>query len=242
MLKKTKAIVLNNIKYKESSIISHLYTEEFGRLSVLVTGARARGKKRGKMAFFQPLSVLDMVIDYKPKRGLQRVREYRIDIPFTDLHFDPVKSTIAMFLSEVLYRVLKEEEKSPDLYMYITTSAQYLDIVEEGYSNFHLLFLMKLTQYLGFYPMFTGYKDGYSFNLKFGVFEPDYNHGLHNLDSDYSRMLYGLSMITYETMDNLKINGKQRSFLLDKVIDYYNLHIDSMGHVNSLDILRQVFA
>jgi DNA repair protein RecO (recombination protein O) len=222
MLHKTKGIVLHNFKYGDSSIIAHIYTRDFGRQAYMVNGVRS---KRGKFHInhFQPLTILDLQVDHKPTRELQRLRELHIAHPFCHLHSDVIKNTIALFIGEVLYRCLKESEANIPLFDYLENAIQILDMCESGPANFHLIFLVHFTHFLGIYPANFSELDS---------FQPENAEiKIHDL-LDYS----------LQDLDKLKISGKLRIHLVSSMLDYYYFHLEGMGKISSLKILHEVFS
>ena len=242
MISNCRAIVLNQIKFKETSLIVHLYTREYGRISVLVNSVFSTSKrKKNKASFFQPLSLLDIIIDYKPSRDIQPVREFSSSFSLSSIHFNIKKSFIAMFVAEMIYKAVREEESNTHLFDFIESSIRYLDISEESFSNFHLVFLIKLSKYLGFFPMFESYKPNYLFNIKKGVFNSYASSDFFILDKELSKNLYEIGLVNYSEMGIVALSGKRRVKLLEIIIEYYFYHIDTLGTINSLEILKEVF-
>ena len=173
---KTRGIVLHVLPYNDRHNIIYMYTEAFGRASYLV--ARSRGKKSLlSKALAMPLAVLELEVEHQPKRELQKVRECRLCFPITQLCSHPVKSMIALFLAEVLYRSLKEPEPDAALFAYLYRSVQLLEEVEAGLANFHLVFLLGLLSHLGIFPNVTALREGLYFDLVEGQFidrQPDH--------------------------------------------------------------------
>jgi DNA repair protein RecO (recombination protein O) len=222
MLNKTQAIVLHTIKYRESSIIAHLYTKDFGRQSYMVQGVRS---KRSKLHFnnFQPLSILDLQVDHKPTRELQRIRELKLRNPYHQMHTNIVKNSIALFIGEVLYRILRDTEGNAPLFEYIENAIQILDISEEGYTNFHLVFLIQFTRFIGIYP--------------------ERKEELDNFQPEQAGMkVHDLVLYSLKDLEKLKVSTLQRKVLLDALINYYYYHIEGMGKVSSLKVLHEVFS
>ncbi|HEY3389073.1 MAG TPA: DNA repair protein RecO, partial [Prolixibacteraceae bacterium] len=151
MLQKTRGIVLRSIKYGETGMITTIYTEAFGRMAFIMQGIHGK-KSSVKGNLLKQLFLLEMEVDYKPGRELQRVKEIKNISPFESIPFLIVKSSQALFLAELLEKVLREEESRPELFGFLFRSIQVLDLLEEGISNFHLIFLIQLTKYLGFGP------------------------------------------------------------------------------------------
>ena len=146
MLQKTLGIVLHTLKYKDTSLIADIYTEVAGRASFMVSIPRSR-KAAVKPVLFQPLA-----LDFRPNATIYKVKEAKSLYPFATLPYDPYKSAIALFLSEFLYRAVREEAENRPLFAYLYHSVIWLDECREGFANFHLVFLMRLSRFLGCIP------------------------------------------------------------------------------------------
>ena len=169
MLCKTRGIVLHTIPYNDKYSIIYMYTEAFGRASYLVS--RSRGKKSTvSKALFIPLSVLEMEVEHLNKRDLHRIKETRICFPLNDVCCDPVKNVLALFLSEVLFRVVKDTEPDPRLFDYLYESIHLLEYADKGIANFHMVFLLGLLHHLGIFPNMESHRVGYYFDMLNGVF------------------------------------------------------------------------
>ena len=151
MLTKTQAIVLHALKYGESRMIVDMFTRDQGRLSFIVNLPKTQ-KGRLKKQYFQPLTLLDVEADIRPKAQLQKLRDIRLLRPFTSIPFQPEKLSISLFIAEFLYHALRGEQQNIPLFDYIESSIMWLDERDEHYANFHLVFLMRLSRFLGFYP------------------------------------------------------------------------------------------
>jgi DNA repair protein RecO (recombination protein O) len=220
MLHKAKAIVLHNIKYGESGIITHVYTNTHGRQSILVQGVRKKNS-RVSANLFQPLSLLIIDAYIKENREIQRIKEVKPFCILNNLYLDIRRSTIAIFISELLYRTLLEAEPNPPLFDFLFNTIQILDVLEEGLENFHLIFLIQFTKFLGIYP---------------GV----------NSDLDQFQKNKGISIIgllDYSLSDSGKLNmdSLTRAQTLKQLVSYYEDHLEGMGQIRSLKILQEVF-
>ncbi len=151
MLQKTLGIVLHTLKYKDTSLIADIYTEVAGRASFMVSIPRSR-KAAVKPVLFQPLALVELEADFRPNATIYKVKEAKSLYPFATLPYDPYKSAIALFLSEFLYRAVREEAENRPLFAYLYHSVIWLDECREGFANFHLVFLMRLSRFLGLYP------------------------------------------------------------------------------------------
>jgi DNA repair protein RecO (recombination protein O) len=241
MLQTTKGIVIHHFKYGEKSVIAKIYTEKFGLQSYLLNGVRNQ-KSKNKAVYLQPLSLVEINGFYKESKGLQKAKSIGLDIPFKTIPFNISKSSIAFFLTETLYKSIKEEEPNNELFNFLYSAIQVLDLKEEDYTNFHLLFLAQLTKYLGFYPQITGVKDNTQlyFDLQEGVFVNLQPHHNAFLEPSTSSMFYAVFGINFDTMKKLTINTKQRKLLLTAFLDYYNLHLSNFDNLKTLAVLEEV--
>ncbi|MDP4278617.1 MAG: DNA repair protein RecO [Bacteroidota bacterium] len=240
MLVKTKALVLHCLPYSDSASIVHLYTEEFGRMSYLVRLPKSR-KAVLKRAFFQPLSVLEIEADHKGSRQLQYIKEAHCLYPFTGICSDVGKSTIALFLAEVLYRSLRDTEKNPVLFAFLCQSVQLLDLCDKGLANFHLVFLIKLTRYIGFYPNMESQRSDWYFDLQGGVFVA--SRPAHNawLSPEEAAFFARLMDINFENMSTYQFGHHKRTDILHQMLDYYKIHLVDFPAIKSLEVLEEVF-
>ena len=147
---RTSAIVLNQLRYSDSSLIVDLYTDSMGRQTVFVKGAFSK-KSRTRSALFQPLHLLETDLYHRANRQMQRISNVQVIYPFQTIHYNPVKGCIALFIAEILYKTLKEEEPNREMFNFLFHSIQTLDLNENGTANFHLAFLVHFSRYLGFY-------------------------------------------------------------------------------------------
>ena len=240
MLAKTRAIVLSSIKYSESSIITKIYTEEYGMLSFIVRGVRKR-KARMSASFFQAFTLVDLDINYKPKSNLQNIKEISLNERTDSLHTDVRKSTIALFLAELIHKSLEEEQQDKGLFDFLQISIRFLDSMEDSFGNFHLIFLLQLSKYLGFYPNETHKSNQDYFNMESGQFESN-PYSDQFMNSEYTAILKKLMNLSYVERDLLNISNLQRRKLLSEIIRYYQLHLPGMGRIASQEVLESVFA
>ena len=228
MLQKTRGVALSYIRYRETSIIARVYTEEFGLQSYIVNSVRTARSKNNRIALFQPLTLLDMVVYYKNDRDLHRLSEVKTNHPFQSLPFDVSKSTIAMFVTEMLNKVLKEEASSPPLYRFLVESVLFLEEAQQHYENFHLAFLLKLSFFLGFGPE----------NAR--EFENQLRENSYPFLPD-DDMETALNVMLRQPLGSpIKLARASRNDILDALVAYYQIHLDSIGEVKSLPVLREV--
>ncbi|MDH8700924.1 DNA repair protein RecO (recombination protein O) [Dysgonomonadaceae bacterium PH5-43] len=240
MLHKTKGIILYKNDYNDTYSILHVYTEEFGIVSYLTS--RSKGKKtKLSRSLFHQMAVLDLEVEHKNNREIQRLKEAKVHISFSFMLDNPIKSSICIFLAEFINKVVKESHSNKLLFDYVVQSLQVLDLLEKDYANFHLVFLIRLSQFLGFYPDATTYNKGMFFDMQNGVFthyKPTYSYFLN---PDESANFYNLLRMDYNNMSKFKLSGKERNEIIKRILDYYRLHLTNFSEIKSLEILREVF-
>lgn len=240
MLTKTRGIVLHSIPYSDTYSIIHIYTEAFGRASYLV--ARSRGKKsRVSKALFMPLSVLDMEVEHQNKRDLHRIQESKLCFPLTQLFCDPVKNVVALFLAEVLFRVVKEAEPNARLFDYLYRSIYLLEFTDKGVANFHLVFLLQLVSFLGVSPNLGSYLDNYYFDMQNGEFIDHIPIHKHYLNREESKVFSRLFKISYENMSLYAFSRQERINILNRILSYYKLHLPEVSEIKSIAVLQSLF-
>ncbi len=234
----TKAIVLNHLRYGDSSLIAHLYTENMGRQTVFVKGAYGK-KSPMRAVLFQPLHLIETDVHHRENRQMQRISHARLFCPFRNIPFDPVKTCIALFIAEILHKTLKEEEANRQLFDFLTQAVQTLDLNDNGTANFHLMFLIHYTRYLGFYPDIRQSSDGMWFDSRKGGFGvmPDASSPL----PEYNQLLIQLFRMSFEHLNDLQISHRQRNYLTEYLLGYYSMHVENFGKVKSYSVLQNVF-
>lgn len=239
MLTKTAAIVLRAVRYGDNSIILTVYTREQGLQSLISGGFHSR-KGIIKPAMVQVLSMLDIVYYEKGKGSLRRLKEASMHHHFQSLHFDAIKSSLAMFLAEVLQHVLQEGEPDPALFDFMDDSFSQLDEAEEKLTYFHLLFLYRLTHFFGFYPQSPQNEFPY-FDLLNGNYTLDRPPHFHFLEKEETGEWKELAIATLKNKDtSINMPKKSRDRLLKTLLEYYRVHIKDFGELQSLNVLREL--
>lgn len=227
MLHKTKGIVINFIPYRETSVIVKIYTEKFGIQSYIENGVRsARGKN--KIALFQPMTLLDLVVYHDEKKDLHRISEIKCPNPLTSIPYEINKLSISLFINEVLAKTLKEHEENEPLFFFLYQSILSLDAMEKHAENFHLIFLAKYSLYLGFAPQSAGEIASQFKDLAIAI----------PVEAESKRYLDFLFTSNYG--DEIKMGKDFRNHLLEILIMFYRIHQEEFGELRSLPVLRTV--
>ncbi len=238
MLISTNAIVLSKLRYRDYDLIIRCYTQQYGVVSYLLKGVFRGKKKNAKTAYFQLLSQLQIITNHRGNRSLQAIEEVKLNHLYTSLHSNILKTSVVMFLSEVLSSTLKEEEQNETLFSYLETTLLWFDAHDQC-GNFHLLFLLNLTKHLGFYPDTNNMHFDY-FNLNDGAFQAK-QIGSYSISGENLVLLKQLLGTTFDALSLIKINAKQRQLFLNMILLYFELHLGSFKKPKSLHIFNQVF-
>jgi len=234
----TRALVFSSVKYAEADLIVSCFTEKYGLKSYLLRGILKSKKGKLRASMFQPLSLLQMEAFHKDKGTLERINEAKVIKPYKTLHTHVIKSSLLLFLSEILKNSIKEEESNPSLFSFIENSLKWLDENKE-IANFHLLFLLKLTYFLGFYPDFSG-KNRLYFNLMEGCFQEE-EYGQFCEKGLAVETLKKIEEMEFMGLEKLTIKKDTRLKTLELLLSYYQLHIQGYKAPKSLPILAQIY-
>jgi len=240
MIRKTRGIVLHTTRYGESSLVVHCYTEQYGRQSYMIKGIR-KSRKQNRSNLFQPLFILDFEIYHKDSREIQLVKEVNRALPLNSIPFDITKSTQAIFMAEVLYRVVKEEETNPMLAHFLINTIQYLDALEQPSPDFHIVFLFQLSRYLGFYPQNNYGEENGLFNLNSGIFKSSMADPEVQLNREDSLLWSRYMLLDFQSIKKVDFNSTQRLTMLNNLIRYFKSHVEGMGDIRSLEVLHSFF-
>jgi DNA repair protein RecO (recombination protein O) len=220
MLFKTRGIVFRFTRYGETSIIVNIFTEMFGLQSYIVNGVRSKSSKN-KIALYQPLTLLDLVVYHKENANVLRIKEIRCLYPYVTIHQDIRKSAIAMFLNEMVNKAVKEESQAEELCTFMIDSFIALDKITSP-ENFHLIFLLKLSRFLGFGPQTNDeVLDGWM------------------LDKNEEVLLKKL--LTAEYDQAIPMSQSSRRNVLDALLRFYATHSENFGEIRSVQVLKEMF-
>jgi len=239
VLEKTRGIILHTVKYGDSSLIITVYTKKFGRQAFLINAVR-NSKSKIKAGILQPLFIVDLEVYEKKTREVQRIKEVRVAHPYSSIPFDIIKTTQAIFLSEVLFRVLQEEESNLSLFHFLEGTLLFFDLMEKEKALFYIWFLVHLTGYLGIVPDIQGVQDGW-LDMQKGTlvsFEP-----LHTqfMDKNITMKIKQLLQTQLQDLEGFYLSREDRQILVKNLLEYYHLHFNNMVSLKSLEILKEVF-
>lgn len=239
MLQTTRGIVFKYINYSETSIIAKIYTEGFGLQSFIIKGTRGKRSKT-RLALFQPLTLLDLEVNFRENKNMQHLKEVKVAHAYNTLPVDIIKRSFLFFIDELLYRSIREEMPNKLLFNWLFDSLTWLDLSTVEVTNFHLVFMVQLSRFLGFYPKKKAGKHLPVFDLREGLFtgsipqHPDYIGGKQ------AELLDFLLETSFEKNNDLEISYSERRSLLDVLITYYQMHLPGFGEMKSVEILHEV--
>ncbi len=223
MIYKTRGIVFRFTRFRETSIIVTIFTELFGLQSYIVNGVRSSKSSGNKMALYQPLTLLDLVVYHRDNAHIHRIKEIKCCHPYNSLTNDVRKTTLAIFINEIITKTVKEEAHAPELFEFLFQSFVTLDCQQEGYENFHLIFLSKLSRLLGF-----------------GAHNVREVSGSRILNPEEERALEYVLNSEYD--QHIKINQDQRRAILSHLLQFYAEHVDTLGEIKSTQVLRELLS
>lgn len=238
MLTTTKSIVFSAMKYGEADLIVKCFTLQSGLKTYLLRGVlkSKKGKLRGSL--FQPLTLLEVVANHKDRGNMESIREAKILLPYKTLHTSMAKSSVVFFLAEMLRNSVVEEEKNTDLFHFMESSLTWFDS-NEANGNFHLLFLLKLTRYLGFYPDYSEI-DKPVFNLLDGTFQTSETNN-YCISGEYLEILKEFLGTDFDGLSGIRLNQTSRSGVLSMLLQYYQLHMQGFRTPISLSVLNEIY-
>ena len=217
MLTKTQAIVLHAIKYGETRLIVDMFTKVFGRQAFIVSIPKTP-KGKVKKQFFQPLTILEIETDIRPRQQLQKLHDVRLAAPFASIPFEPDKLAISLFVAEFLYYALRSEQRNELLYEYLENSS-----------------------FLGFYPNLDDYKDGDYFDLRESVFMPMPPVHRDFLHPEEAQKVQLMMRMDFPTMHLFRMSHQERNRLLEVSLKYYRLHLPDFPEMKSIEVLQALY-
>lgn len=245
MIHKTKGIVIRSVKYGETSLVVTVYTELFGMQSYMVNSIRMVSKKgSSKAGFFQPASILDLVVYHNEFKNLQRIKEFKWAYLYQHVLSDVRKNAVALFMVELLNKCLKEPEHNNELFYFIEDALLHLDKASDTVTaNFPLFFALHLAVFFGFRISEEFSEEQFYLDLEEGVFvaaQPAHLNYLQDKAAEITNHI--LKAMHPNELEDLKLNQEFRRSLLQAYETYYALHIPDFGVMKTLPVLREMMS
>ena len=235
----SRGVVLGTVKYGDKGLVVQMLTSTHGRQSYMVQGLGSRGG-HNKLALFQPMFALEFEGLESERMQMHRFGDVHHGIVLQSTPFDIKKSTIALFMAEVLHRLVKESEANEMLFDFVWGSIEALDAATEGVANFHLWFLAHLCRFLGFSPG-NEYMPGAWFNIAEGQYSAQEPPREIRMSQDNALILRDMLECDVRYLAEIGLNRHQRVDFLAALVGYYAYHLDTINSVQSLRILQEVF-
>lgn len=240
MLIKTKGIVLRTVKYSETSLICDVYTEQLGLQTYIVSGVRKKNAKIGA-SLLQVMSLLDIVAYHRENKEIHRTKEIKPAFVYSEIPFQLQKSAVGIFIAELLQKTVKEAIPNAELFEFIWNTYMYLDLTKDSVANLHLTFMAQLAEYLGFMPGGTYEKEKSYFDLKEGIYTVEEPLHTYSLSYNQSDLLQQLNNLPITETHNIQLTRYHRQNLLNRLIEFYQLHVDNFQQLNSHEIFKEIF-
>lgn len=229
------AVVLTSVRYADDRYMVNLFTDEIGYISVAVKVGR---RSKVRQVHLQPLSFLSVQLTGKPSQRVMNVSECSVCNDILMPVDDPIKQITLQFLAEFLQYTLYSQQNDTSLFEFITSSVRQYVALDKGKANFHLIFLLKLTHYLGLFPNLENFVAGAVFDLVDGCFTSHLPaHGSY-LSPDETLVFIQLLRADYNTAYLYNFTRAQRNAILEHILSYYRLHCNSFGDLKSLEVFR----
>tara|TARA_E500000075_G_scaffold124178_1_gene126950 strand:+ start:1310 stop:2029 length:720 start_codon:yes stop_codon:yes gene_type:complete len=235
----SRGFVVKSIKNGETSMIVSCYLEDIGLKNFIVKGIYGTKKPKFSKAYFFPLNFISINYNLSKNERLGYIKEVKPINFYKSLHSSIEKSTVIIFLSEILNSVFKEEgDKNQNLFNFLDKSLNWFDS-QESCNNFHLKFLIELTKHIGFYPNINNENDEF-FNIKSGsssIIKPLSKF----IDLDDYKLFKHILGMKFEDLNYMRINKDSRIRLLNHIIDYYSIHLQMFKSPKSIDVFSEIF-
>lgn len=241
MYEKLKGVVLHIIKYSDKNSIVHVLTDIYGKIAFLLPQGTGKSSKM-KNAIFMPLSLVEIETKIIPGRDIYAIKEAHLVYTVSTIHADPMKNAIAMFMTELIGRVIHEREQNRSLFRYVAASVEFLDKMEKGIANFHICFLYNLGTFMGIQPYTETYRENFWFDMANGEFTPYKPPHNHILNPEEAKTIIMLSRMSFGNLHVFAFNREQRNSILDTMLKYFQIHNSTLGLMKSPEILKQLFS
>lgn len=240
MNEKFDGVVLRTIKYNDNLLITDIYTRQQGRRSFLLPVAHGK-KARVRNVLFQPLSMVSFTAPHRGTRRLVRIADAQPYMLYASIPYDVVKSSIALYLAEVLTYALREEEQDEMLFTFIDRALLWFDSSTEGYADFHLVFMVQLLHFLGIAPNIGKVSSNSYFDMQAGTIVHEHPLHPHFLMPAATAVFARLFSSDFLSVRSLALNGELRGTFLAVLEEYYRLHVPDFSALRSGDVLRELF-
>mgnify|MGYP006096521301 FL=1 len=235
----SRAFVIRSIKNGETSLIVSCYLKDIGYKTFIVKGVYGSKKSKFSKAHFFPLNIINLNYSYTEGKNLGFIKEVKTEKLYKSLHLDIQKSSVIIFLSEILNSIFKEETLvNNDLFNFLLNTLSWYDQVKSC-NNFHLKFLIELSRFIGFYPNINNENDSF-FNLESGSTSATQSIGTNIRGNDLTLFKEFLGT-EFEDLNSMNTKNESRTRILNYIIDYYSLHLQMFKTPKSINVFAEIF-
>ncbi|MFA6703612.1 MAG: DNA repair protein RecO [Bacteroidales bacterium] len=238
MISKSQIIVLHTIKHSDTGVVVQAYSNTLGRCAVYY---RSGGKQNKNLSELHPLNILDIITYSNQGPAMPNIREMTPVENMRSIVTDIRKNAIAIFMSELLTKSIREIEPNADLYTFLSSSILVLNSLPKGVENFHLHFLVHYCKILGFMPL-----DNYNLTNKyFDFFRAEYTNLYDKVSCFTERqsfLLHNILTTPVKKIDNISCSGIERADFIKSLLDYLSYHLGWNLEIKSLPVLHEIFA
>lgn len=239
-MEKINGIVLENRKHNDSTSIVTLYTRSRGRIS-FISPTGSGPKSRMRAARLLPLALVDTEIRFAQNKELQRLGAITTPYAWQELYFNPVKSSLALFMTEFLNRILRQSSPDPNTWDFLRDTIRLLDSTTGGVANFHIAFLVSMLPFAGIRPDTESWRPGSWFSMEGAEFSPLPSGRSIWLPPEEAAVIPLLGRINYRNMNKYRFTADERRRVLTGLLRYYAAHYPGADNLNCLDVLRELF-
>lgn len=228
-----QGILLKRFNYSETSLILHFYTLEDGFSAYIFQGGK---KKKGNL--LQALSIVE-ISSYKRKDSdLGKITEVNLAYTPQSLPFNPIKSSIAFFIAEVLSSVFYNSDQDTKVYNFLVHEIKWIDN-SDTLTNYPIWFMLKLAEKIGI-GIQVEHPKGQIFDLQEGKISntPPVDH--YFVKNETIPILIELLTSEKTELLSFQIKKSYRRQILDSLIDYYRIHINNFKKPKTIDVLQAI--
>lgn len=240
MLIKTKGIVFKSVKFKETSLILDIYTRELGLKTYLINGVRKRNA-RTNPAILQLMNLVELDVYDQEQREINRIKEVRPAYLYQELPFKIEKSSVGVFILEIVRKNIREKETNQKLFDFLESMFVLLDQFPHNTANFHIAFLLSFSAQLGFFPESNFSESHPFFDLREGTYVTSAPFHRDYMDMEESGLLFEFLNSGLEDQYKIRISKNKRTALLDKLVDFYRIQLGDFGPIKSLEVFKDIF-
>lgn len=232
-----QGIIINTIRYKDNAFVCRIFMEHHGLKTFLIQVSKST--KSSKVNLLQPLMMIEFEAVIKENTQMHKLKDLRLALPLSEIYFNPIKSTMVLFLNEVLSKTIPDDYVNKHLYSFLWEAIKLLDdAIDER--NFHIWCLLEISRHYGFYPYVEDENPNY-FDLSTAAFVTDRPKHQYYLEGENANSLLALLNKRWHQVQPINMHSSIRKTLLESLVTFLKLHLENLREIKSLEVLHQVF-